>query len=93
MNKKTQYFVYFAKSSLNNKIYTGFTSKKPLERVKEHNSGANKFTRHNGPFSLVYYEKYLCKQDALSREKFYKSGLGKQIRNLVVKYILGLPSS
>lgn len=87
MKEVKRHFVYFAESSLNNKIYTGFTSKNPTQRVVEHNTGTNKFTRNNGPFTLVYYEEYLCKTDALNREKFYKTGLGKQIRNLIVKYI------
>ena len=87
MRKTTNYYVYFAESSLNKKIYTGFTSKDPKQRVREHNTGSNKFTRNNGPFTLIYYEKYICKLDALNREKFYKIGFGKQIRNLVVKYI------
>lgn len=81
------YFTYFAKSLKNNKIYSGFTAKTPLERVHEHNMGVNKFTKYNKPFKLIYYEEYLCKEDALKREKFYKTGLGKQIKQAIVKYM------
>jgi putative endonuclease len=81
------YFVYFAKSISNKKIYTGYTSKEPQIRVAEHNQNSNTFTSQNGPFKLIYFEKYLCKQDAKNRENFYKSGFGKQIQQVIVKYI------
>ena len=81
------YAVYFIRSSKNNKIYTGVTSKDPSVRLKEHNNGSNQFTRQNKPFILVYYENYLCEKDAKIREKYYKTGFGRQIRNLIIKYI------
>ena len=80
------YSVYFAKSLKNQKIYVGFTSIKPEERVKQHNNYSNEFTKHNKPLKLVYYENYFCKEDAINREKFYKMGLGKQIKQIIVKY-------
>ena len=81
------YSVYFIRSSKNDKIYTGVTSKDPHTRLKEHNEGTNQYTRQNGPFVLVYYETYQCERDAKSREKYYKTGFGRQIRNLIIKYI------
>jgi predicted GIY-YIG superfamily endonuclease len=41
------------------------TEKDPMKRLAEHNSKSNKWTKGNGPFKLVYYEKYFCKKDAL----------------------------
>ncbi|KKQ76190.1 MAG: Excinuclease ABC subunit C [Parcubacteria group bacterium GW2011_GWC1_38_6] len=81
------YSVYFAKSLKNGKIYTGFTSKDPEIRVQEHNSGSNSWSKQNKPLKLVYYEKYNCEQDARDREKFYKTGIGKAIKNLIVNNI------
>lgn len=81
--------VYFAKSLKNGKIYVGLTSKEVKERIKDHNYGSSKWSKQNGPFELVYFEKYYCKQDALQREKFYKSGFGRQIRNAILK-IMGV---
>lgn len=81
------YSVYFLRSDRNHKIYTGVTSKEPNLRLAEHNNKSNQFTRQNGPFVLVYYETYLCEKDAYTREKFYKTGFGRQIRNLIIKYI------
>lgn len=78
--------VYFLKSIRNKKIYVGVTGKDVNERLSEHNNGSNKFTRSNKPFTLIYFEKYMCSEDARQREKFYKSGFGRKIRDLIVKY-------
>ncbi|HEY9583095.1 MAG TPA: GIY-YIG nuclease family protein [Candidatus Paceibacterota bacterium] len=72
------YFVYVLKSLRNNKRYIGYTSKDPLIRLKEHNSGASKFTSQNGPFKLTYTERYEDKSIAIKREKFLKSGQGRK---------------
>ena len=79
--------VYFLKSLKNKKIYVGVTGKEVKLRLLEHNNGSNKFTKLNKPFALIYYEKYTCHKDAMQREKFYKSGFGRKIRDLIVKYI------
>ena len=79
------YFVYLLKSIKNGKSYVGFTSKEVGKRLEEHNLGSNTWTRHNGPFKLVYYESYYCKQDAEHRELFFKSGIGKQIKKIIVQ--------
>ena len=79
------FYVYFIKSKINNKIYTGFTSKHPKDRLKEHNSGANEWTKNNKPFELIYFEEYECEKDAKKREAFYKTGFGRKIRNLILK--------
>ena len=79
------YFVYTLKSLKNNKRYTGYTSKEIFERLKEHNTGCNKWTRENGPFQLVYFEEYLSKPEAIKREKFLKSGQGRQFLNNIIK--------
>lgn len=71
----------------NKKIYVGYTSKSPLIRVKEHNEGANQWSRINGPFELKYYEEYHCLSDAINRERFYKMGFGKNIKKIIVDYI------
>ncbi len=78
------YSVYFLKAK-NNKIYVGVTSKTPEERLKEHNLGSNQSTKQNKPFTLIYFERYHCLRDAMLREKFYKTGVGRQIKGLIVK--------
>jgi predicted GIY-YIG superfamily endonuclease len=47
----------------------------------------NKFTSENRPFELVYYEKYVCKEDCKNRELFYKSGFGRKIRDIIISTV------
>ena len=63
------------------------TSKSPPQRIKEHNSGSNKWSNQNKPLKLLYYEVYICKEDALLREKFYKTGFGKRIKYAIISEI------
>ena len=79
------YYVYFAKSLKNNKVYVGLTKKEPKIRVGEHNHGSNKWSRNNKPLKLIYFETYTCKEDATSREKFYKSGVGKRVKKCLIE--------
>jgi len=82
------YFIYFLKSLLNGKIYVGVTSKRPIDRLTEHNLGSNQWTRLNGPFKLIYFESYSCIEDAVNREKFYKSGFGRRIRDAIISTLI-----
>ena len=68
------FFVYFAKSHKNDKVYAGFTTKEPGKRVFEHNTVINKWTRQNKPLKLIYYESYKEELDAKRREKYIKGG-------------------
>ena len=79
------FYVYFIESGKNGKIYVGVTEKDPTTRVNEHNSNSNSWSKNNRPFVLKYFEKYFCKVDALTREKFYKSGFGMQIKKIIIE--------
>ena len=70
--------VYVLRSLKNKKRYVGCTSKESLERLHEHNTGSNKWTRENGPFTMIYAENYADKRSAMQREKFLKSGQGRK---------------
>ena len=59
----------------------------PNRRLEEHNFGTNTWTRNNGPFKLLYYENYYCEKDARAREKFYKSGFGRSIRDSIIRTV------
>jgi len=71
------HYVYVLRSLEDDFYYTGYTS--DLEkRLKEHNNGKVKSTRHRKPFDLVYFEGSRNKNDALHREKYLKSTYGKR---------------
>jgi putative endonuclease len=72
------YYIYVLKSRKNNKKYIGFTSRNVLLRLREHNTGCNAWTRFNRPFDLIYHEEYHDEFFARKREKFLKSGHGRE---------------
>lgn len=83
------YFVYILKSTLNSKSYVGFTSHDVNKRLKQHNIGSNIWTSKNRPFKILYYESYVCKTDAMLRERFFKSGIGKKLKKLIIENYRG----
>jgi len=78
------FYVYVLKSLKNGKRYVGCTSKEPKDRLVEHNSGSNKWTRINKPFKLAYKELYNNKTTALKRENFLKSGQGRKFLDSII---------
>ena len=50
-------------------------------RVRKQNNGEVPFTSRGVPWKLVYYETFINKQDAVSEEKFLKTGKGRERRN------------
>ena len=68
--------VYVLKAT-SGKRYVGIT--RTLERrLKEHRSGATKGGQILGEFSLLHTEQYADYRSAREREKFLKSGAGRQ---------------
>jgi len=71
-------YIYILKSDKDGKRYIGRTSKSPDIRLREHNSNKSKFTRGHQPWKLIYYEKFQSKKESQAREKFLKSGKGRE---------------
>ena len=71
------YFVYILTSLKDSKRYIGMTSDLS-RRLNEHNSGKVKSTKNRRPLELIYTEEFISKQDALNRETFFKSGIGRE---------------
>ena len=70
------YWVYAIKSGKDGRIYVGFTQDLEI-RFKEHNTGKTKSTKGYRPWNLIYSEEVAERQQARSREKYLKSGVGK----------------
>ena len=47
-------------------------------RFKEHHKGNVKSTRHRRPFELIYKETFITKKEAETRERFFKTGKGRE---------------
>lgn len=81
------FYVYVLKSQKGNNFYTGYSSDLK-KRFKYHNDGLSNSTKNRLPVDLVYYEACLNRQDAISREKYLKSGMGKRyIKNRIKFYL------
>lgn len=71
-----RYVVYVLKSLKTGKRYVGQTSN--LEkRLKDHNSGLSVYTKNRGPWKLVFQEDYNSRSEAMLREKYLKTGKGR----------------
>ncbi|PIB39354.1 GIY-YIG nuclease family protein [Maribacter sp. 4G9] len=69
--------VYVLRSLKDRRLYIGMTSDID-RRLNEHNSGRTKSTKGYRPWELVYKESYPDIASARKREKYLKSGYGKQ---------------
>jgi len=80
------YFVYIILSKKDNKYYTGITNNIE-ERLDKHNHGyrATMSTLKRGPFELKFVQ--ICKNRIEARllEKYLKSGIGRELRNKLLK--------
>ena len=79
------YFVYAISSLKYKYIYVGLT-KNLDERYTRHNNGREKTTRFYKPFRMIYSERTRDLKVARIREKYFKSGVGKQyLKELINK--------
>jgi len=73
-----KYSVYVLRSKKNGKHCTGFTRRSAEDKLQEHNHESSVWTRNNGPFDLLYVEKFSSRKEAVKREKYYKSAAGRR---------------
>ena len=71
------YYVYALKSLIRKYIYVGLTDN-IQRRMAEHNGEKEKTTRAYAPFKAILIEKYDSRMAARKREKYLKSGAGKE---------------
>lgn len=83
------YYVYLLQSKKNNKWYTGYTHDL-RKRFKEHSDNLFGYTKGRGPFKLIYYEACINRQDAIIREQYLKSGMGRRYLKNRLKRFLSL---
>ncbi|MFC5682658.1 GIY-YIG nuclease family protein [Flavobacterium sp. MAHUQ-51] len=72
-----KYYVYVLESQKDGRLYKGHTSDID-KRIKEHNSGKTKSTKAYKPWNLVYFEVFNTREEAVLREKYFKSGIGRE---------------
>ena len=70
-------FVYVIRSEKDGRFYVGMTEN-IQRRLKEHNSGRTRSTKGYRPWRVVFTEEYPNRTEARKREKYLKSGVGKE---------------
>jgi len=69
--------VYVLSSLNRNYIYVGQTENLN-RRFEQHNEGHEKTTKPYRPYKIIYSEKFLDRKSARVKEKYLKSGIGKE---------------
>ena len=83
------YFVYVLRSQKTGKHYVGYTLDF-VQRTGQHNHGITKSTKNRGPWELIYTESYGSRAEAMSRERYLKSGKGrKELKRILATLVLG----
>ena len=76
--------VYAISSLHRNYIYVGMTSNLE-QRLSFHNKGYNKTTKPYLPFKLIHTQEFESRKDARIREKYLKSGSGKELLKSLIQ--------
>ena len=59
------------------RLYKGQTNNLG-NRIIEHNTGKTKSTKGYLPWELVYFESFKTREEAVLREKYFKTGSGRE---------------
>jgi putative endonuclease len=78
------YYVYILESAKNKSLYVGYTNDL-RRRFKQHNDGFVTYTRKYVPWTLIHYEAYYNKDDAMRREKYLKTSQGSRLFKRMLK--------
>jgi len=71
------YTVYILYSEKFEKHYTGFTSDLDM-RLHSHNEFGNNWSKRYRPWQLIFTKEFVDKAEALSYEKWLKTGVGRE---------------
>lgn len=71
------YYVYLLQSEIDLSWYIGYTNSLD-KRITEHNAGKSYYTKRKTPWKLIYYEASFDQYDAIAREKYLKTGMGRR---------------
>jgi len=70
------FHVYVLRSSKTGRHYIG-SCQNLDDRLRRHNAGHSKATRHGIPWLVFYSENFATRADAARKERYYKTGRGR----------------
>ena len=83
------YYTYVLRSEVDGKFYSGY-SENLKQRFDQHNKGYVESTKFRRPLIIVYYEACLNMEDAIKREKYFKTYHGKMfLKKRLKSYLTG----
>jgi putative endonuclease len=83
------YYTYVLQSLKDGQFYVGFTENLKL-RFERHSKGSVESTRQRRPLKLIYYEACVDIEDAMRREKYFKTYHGKMfLKRRLKSYLTG----
>jgi putative endonuclease len=78
------YFAYVIYSQSHNKFYKGHCEDL-IKRLAQHNNGKTKSTKAFAPWKIVYYESFETREQAINREKYFKTAAGRRFLKKVIR--------
>lgn len=72
------FHVYTLRSERDKGLYIGYTTN-IRNRLEEHNEGSVISTKARRPLRLIFLESYINKADAVRRERYLKTTIGKKM--------------
>ncbi len=83
------FYTYVLQSEKDGNFYIGFTSDLK-QRFENHQKGLVESTKHRRPLKLIYDEACLDRNDAVRREKYFKTHLGRMfLKKRLKSYLTG----
>jgi len=70
------FYCYVLQSQKTGRRYVG-SCEDLAERIRRHNAGDSKATKHGVPRVLLHSETFPTRSEAAQRERYYKSGRGR----------------
>ena len=81
------HYTYVLRSHKDGNLYIGMTGDLH-RRCREHQQGRNVSTKHRRPLELIFFEAFKCVEDAMRRERYFKTSKGKSSLRQVLRYSL-----
>jgi putative endonuclease len=82
------YTVYLLQSKRNGSLYIGY-SRDIKRRLSEHNDGKVASTAPYRPYKMIYGELFVNRKDATLREKYLKTGWGRNYLHKTLQNTIG----
>jgi putative endonuclease len=70
------FYCYVLRSQKTGRRYVG-SCEDVTERIRGHNAGDSKATKHGTPRVLIHSEGFASRSEAAQREQYYKTGRGR----------------